>query len=333
MSYYARVCCTGDAVPTFRTILAWLREEVGYEAEIPGESPAALDSPKWKSCELVYNPARESLLVECQRNTGKLSICGKTAQEELNALEDLLDSDARRQVADCLGRTRFLVCCEVLADPDHEEVDNFGALLDYFADHCGGLIDVEDEGFYSHSDTPLLGRCVQRIVKHRRQEAKAPRPARSDPAVPRADKGVDQQAIAEVLATLRRHDSGWRGVLPATFGTFFGHPVGIEIEPLSDGDGPPPVNPDELGLAKTILASLPEVLRNAEKRFADYTAGREPLAHERVREPQVWILRDDFEDYAGLGRWTFVVGRSDTPHFAYHLVFDGLEFVKIWAGD
>jgi hypothetical protein len=333
MSYYARVCCTGDAVPTFRTILAWLREEVGYEAEIPGESPAALDSPKWKSFELVYNPARESLLVECQRNTGKLSICGKTAQEELNALEDLPDSDARRQVADCLGRTRFLVCCEVLADPDHEEVDNFGALLDYFADHCGGLIDVEDEGFYSHSDTPLLGRCVQRIVKHRRQEAKAPRPARSDPAVPRADKGVDQQAIAEVLATLRRHDSGWRGVLPATFGTFFGHPVGIEIEPLSDGDGPPPVNPDELGLAKTILASLPEVLRNAEKRFADYTAGHEPLAHERVREPQVWILRDDFEDYAGLGRWTFVVGRSDTPHFAYHLVFDGLEFVKIWAGD
>jgi hypothetical protein len=334
MSYQVRVFCTADAVPTIRAILAWLREEVGYEADVPGESPAALDSPKWKSFELVYNPARESLLVECWRNTGKRSLCGKTVQEELNALEDLPDSDARRQVADCLSRTRFLVCCEVLADPDHEEVANFGALLDYFADHCGGLIDVEDEGFYSHSDTPLLGCCVQRIVKHRRQQAKAPGPARSGPAVQRADRGVDQQAIAEVLATLRRQDSGWRGVLPATFGTFFGHPVGIDVETLSDGDGPPPaVSPDELGLAKTILASLPEVLQTAEKRFADHTASREPLARDRVREPHIWILRDDFEDYPGLGRWTFVVRRSDLPHFAYHLVFDGLEFVEIWAGD
>jgi hypothetical protein len=333
MSYYARVFCTTDAVPSIRAILAWL-QEVGYEAEVPGESPAALGSPKWRSFELIYNPAKESLLVECERNTGKRSLCHQTAEEELNALEDLPDSDARRRVADCLRRTRFLVSCQVLADDDHEEVANFGALLDYFADHCGGLIDVEDEGFYSHSDTPLLGCCVKRIVKHRRQEAKAPPPARSGPGVRRAETGVDQQVIAEVLARLRRHDTGWRGVLPPSLGTFFGHPVGIEIETLSDADGPPPaVNPDELGLAKAILARLPELLRIAEKRFADYTAGREPLAHERVREPQVWILRDDFEDYAGLGRWTFVVGRSDWPNFAYHLVFDRLEFVKIWAGD
>jgi hypothetical protein len=333
MSYYARVFCTTDAVPTIRAALAWL-QEVGYEAEVPGESPAALDSPKWKSFELVYNPAKESLLVECERNTGKRSLCHHTVEEQLNALGALPDSDAKRRVADCLRRTRFLVSCQVSADDDHEEVANFGALLDYFADHCGGLIDVEDEGFYAHSDTPLLGRCVKRIVKHRRQEATASRPARSGPVVRRAETGVDQQVIAEVLATLRPHDTGWRGVLPTTLGTFFGHPVGIDIETRSTRDGqPPPVNPDELGLAKAILARLPEVLRNAKRRFADYTAGREPLAHERVREPQVWILRDDFEDYAGLGRWTFVVGRSDLPHFAYHLVFDGLEFVEIWGGD
>jgi hypothetical protein len=334
MSYYARVFCTTDAVPTIRAVLGWLQEEVGYEADVRGESPAALDSPKWKSFELVYIPAKESLLVECQRNTGKRSLCHRSAEEELNALEDLPDSDAKRRVADCLGRTRFIVSCEVSADHGHEEVANFGALLDYFADHCRGLIDVEDEGFYSHSDTPLLGRCVKRIVKHRRQEAKAPRPARSGPPVRRAERGVDQQAIAEVLATLRRHDSGWQGVLPTTFGTFFGQSLGIDVETLSSGHGPPPpVNPDELGLAKTILASLPEVLRNAERRFADYTASREPMAWERVREPHVWILRDDFEDYAESGRWTFVVRRSDLPGFAYHLVFDGLDCVEIWAGD
>jgi hypothetical protein len=333
MSYYVRVFCTTDAVPTIRAALKWLQEEVGFEAEVPGKSPAALDSPKWKSFELVYDPAKESLLVECQRNTGKRSLCHQTAQEELNALDDLPDSDARQRVADCLSRTQFIVYCQVSADYDHEEVAHFGALLDYFADLCGGLIDVEDEGFYSHSDTPLLGRCVKRTVKHRRQRAEAPRPAQRKP-VGRRPKVADQGAIAEVLATLRRHGSGWRGVLPASLGTFFGQPIGIDIETKSTGRGPaPPVNPDEVDLAKTVLANLPGVLRIAEKAFANYTASREPLARDRVREPHVWVLRDDFEDYPGSGRWTFVVRRSDWPNFAYHLVFDRLEFVKIWAGD
>jgi hypothetical protein len=27
-------------------------------------------------------------------------------------------------------------------------------------DHCGAILDVEDEGFYSCSDMPLLGNCA-----------------------------------------------------------------------------------------------------------------------------------------------------------------------------
>lgn len=334
MSYYARVFCTTDAVPTIGTVLAWLRKEAGYAAEVPGESAAALVSPKWKSFELVYDPAKESLLIECHRNTGKRSHCHQTAKEELNALEDLPDSDAKKRVEDVLGRTQFIVCCEVSTDPDHREVAHFGAVLDYFADHCGGIIDIEDEGFYAHTDTPLLGQCVKRTVKHRQQPAKPPKQTRRKPASRPPETAVDPQAIAEALATLRRHGSGWRGALPTTFGTFFGHTLGIEIETRSTGRGaPPPVNPQELDLARTILAGLPGVLPNAEQRFADYTAGREPLARDRVREPHVWISRDDFADYPSSGRWTLVVGRSDAPQFAYHLVFDGLEFVEIWAGD
>src|SRR5262249_58255497 len=122
---------TADAVPTMRTLLTWLRDEAGYAAEVP-EKPKALDSPKWKSFELVYDAAKESIVIECQRNTGKRSLCHQTAQEELNALEALPDSDAKKQVADCLTRTRFIVSCEIAGDPDHDEVAHFGAVLDYF---------------------------------------------------------------------------------------------------------------------------------------------------------------------------------------------------------
>jgi hypothetical protein len=161
MSYYVRAFCTADAIPTIRTLLRWLREEVGYHAEVRGETPAALDSPKWKSFELVYDPHKESVLVECSRNTGARSRCAREVQEELESLESVEDSEAKSRVADCLSRTRFLIACRVDGDPDHEESFNVRSVLDYFVDHCGALLDVEDEGFYSCSDLPLLDRCAE----------------------------------------------------------------------------------------------------------------------------------------------------------------------------
>jgi hypothetical protein len=63
-----------------------------------------------------------------------------------------------------------------------------------------------------------------------------------------------------VLAALQPHGTGWRGALPTAFGTFFGRPLGIDVETQSTGSGPAPaVNPEELDLAKTILAGLPQV--------------------------------------------------------------------------
>jgi hypothetical protein len=160
MSYNIRAFCTTEPVPTIRTLLTWLRE-AGYSAEVPGKRPAALDAPAWKSFELVYDPNKESLLVECNRNSGKRSLCAREVQEELESLEGVKDSDAKRRVVDHLSRTRFILCCRVDGDPDHEEAGNVLALLDCQVDHCGAILDVEDEGFYSCSDMPLLGRCVE----------------------------------------------------------------------------------------------------------------------------------------------------------------------------
>jgi hypothetical protein len=79
----------------------------------------------------------------------------------VGALEGLPDSEAKRRVADCLARTRFIICCRVDRDPKHREALAVRSVLDYFVDHCGGLLDTEDEGFYACSDLPLLGRCAE----------------------------------------------------------------------------------------------------------------------------------------------------------------------------
>src|SRR5207248_2051802 len=116
------------------------------------------------------------------------------------------------------------------------------------------------------TDTPLLGQCVERGGKRRPRRSKAPQPARkATPAAPR-HPGADPKAIEKVLTSLRQHNCGWRGSLPKTFGTFFGHPLGIDIETRSvRGAGPPPgVSPDEAALARAVLAGLPDVLKEAE---------------------------------------------------------------------
>jgi hypothetical protein len=159
MSFYARVFCTAEAVPTIRTILAGVRA-AGHPADAPGETEKALDSPRWKQFEFAYRPERETILVECQRGTSPRSLCQETVREELDAIDGLEESEATRQVAAHLRRTRFLVCCEVSGDNTVRVVTELGPLLDYLVDHHGGLIDVEDRGFYARTGRPLLGLCV-----------------------------------------------------------------------------------------------------------------------------------------------------------------------------
>lgn len=137
------------------------------------------------------------------------------------------------------------------------------------------------------------------------------------------------------ISNLTEHDYGWEGILPEELGRLFGQPIGIEIEtrPVSE-DGPPPlVSQEERALAKRIIADLPQVLAEAEKQFSRYTAKKkDPDAFEQVREPHIWINRDELEEEENPERWTFVIGREDLPDFGYHLEFDGLSFLEIWAG-
>jgi hypothetical protein len=162
MAYWVYAYCTTDAVPTIRSLVSWLRAKGGFpKAEARFEGPAELDAPGWEEFELVYNPKKPSVQVECNRDTGPDSLCAGQVQGELDSLEDLEDSEAKCRVADCLSRTRFIICCTVVGDHGHREAHRVRAVLDYFVEHSGAILDTEDEGFYSCSDSPLLGLCAE----------------------------------------------------------------------------------------------------------------------------------------------------------------------------
>ena len=79
------------------------------------------------------------------------------------------------------------------------------------------------------------------------------------------------------------------------------------------------------------MAALPQILDEARKQFIKYTAKKDPEAGEQVREPHIWINRDELEEEENPERWTFVIGREDSPDFGYHIEFDGLTCLEIWS--
>lgn len=145
---------------------------------------------------------------------------------------------------------------------------------------------------------------------------------------------MEPSAIDRLFATLTADDTGWHATLPAEADGFLGHPVRLDIQTRQfpeDGPPPPPGEP-KLGLARQVLANLPQVLAVTEREYRDRAAGwgRDPVG--LVRDPHIWLSLDEFEE-DGPGQWAFVIGRQDAPGYGTHVEFDGLDFLECWSGD
>jgi hypothetical protein len=161
MAYWVHAWCTADTVPCPADWVAWVHANTEFaEAKMVGTTSRGLQSTKWTFADLLYDPAVESLAVECVRNTGPRSNCARYAADELTNLEEVKDSKAKRRVAGVLRKVTFCVTCTVSNDWDHDEADRVRRLLDFFVDSCGAVLDTEDEGFYARSGKPLLGLCA-----------------------------------------------------------------------------------------------------------------------------------------------------------------------------
>jgi hypothetical protein len=141
---------------------------------------------------------------------------------------------------------------------------------------------------------------------------------------------ITPAALDGVFAALRPGRYDWRALLPETFGTFFGHAVGLvfETRAVARKGLAPRVNRQETDLARTVLAGLPGLLRECERRFAEFA----PRARGQIREPQVCVVREELERSTDRP-WRLSIRLRDNPDYRYELEFKGPTFVRIWGGD
>ena len=148
MSYYLRAFCTVPAVPLLSAVLAWTDAHGAALTLAPDWADLDLDRTDWEQVELSYAPERAPLELTVDRDDGPDSLARAEAGEFLAEVAAQPESDARLLVTGHLRQTRFIVACRLPGDSDEAGQRAAHALLDYFAEHAGGLIQADGEGFY-----------------------------------------------------------------------------------------------------------------------------------------------------------------------------------------
>lgn len=146
MGYYVRAFCTSGDLPPLRTILESAKQQ-GMSVELETEHVAPdLDSPDWREAELRYKPGNQPIPVDVIRSRDEL--LSDEIEEFVEFLEDAPDSAAKDKVLQHLRETKAIVATQLLGDVDDDGYAAAGTFLNYFVEHCGGMIQADAEGFY-----------------------------------------------------------------------------------------------------------------------------------------------------------------------------------------
>lgn len=131
---------------------------------------------------------------------------------------------------------------------------------------------------------------------------------------------------------------GWSGRFPGGRRTLFGKSIevtcSIDTRPIDwsrigqpPAEDPPAMSPSQAALLERVIASLPAILPRVEQELRAYNRD-DPTFAESISGAHLWL---DFDCDDGRA-WSFVVTAGEESDFAWHLEFDGMQFVSIWAG-
>ena len=156
MPYRVRAFCTGCDVPTLAQVFDYARAHGVSLSADERHGPTDVDSPDWSEVEISYKPDKRPLVVECNRDDGTDDCLGAAEPQEF--IEEIGSpglSLAKRRVIKHLKATKFIISSRLLSDVGDDGYEANGTFLDYFVEHCGGMIHADAEGFYDGDEVIL----------------------------------------------------------------------------------------------------------------------------------------------------------------------------------
>jgi hypothetical protein len=147
---YSRVFCKNENAPPLRLLVDFLKSR-GQLPILPADmDDAMLDEWAWVQVTLSYARERKPIQVFCVRDRGTYKDVFEQEQkqflETLSPYDDIEAGLAQEQVT----RARFILTTRMIeADVSEEGYDFNGWILEFFQEHCNGIVQIDGQGFFS----------------------------------------------------------------------------------------------------------------------------------------------------------------------------------------
>jgi hypothetical protein len=147
---YSRVFCQKENSPPLRLLLEFLKSRGQSPISPPNLDDAALDEWAWVQVTLGYDKAKKPIHIFCLRDRGTYQDVFEQEKKQfleiLNAYEDIEAS----LVVEYVNRARFILTTRFDPNDITEEGYDFnGWILEFYQEHCNGIVQVDGQGFYS----------------------------------------------------------------------------------------------------------------------------------------------------------------------------------------
>jgi hypothetical protein len=140
---------------------------------------------------------------------------------------------------------------------------------------------------------------------------------------------MDAKSRRALIKSLKDGRHHFHTILPAEAGLYYCKRIGIKISKLFKVPKQVVLSPSEERLVAMILGNLPKLAKKAEEEWYGYHG--DPSLPEEVATPHIWISRD-LQQKRGPKFWTFIVNHRESPDYGWHLEFEGMKFLDVWAG-
>ena len=147
---YSRVFCQKENSPPLRLLIDFLKAR-GQTPIVPTNiDDAALDEWAWVQISLGYHRDRKPVQIFCVRDRGTYQ---DVFGQEQTQFRDLLTAyeDIEAQLAlEFVNRAQFILTTRFSKDDMTDEGYDFnGWILEFYQEQCNGIVQIDDQGFYS----------------------------------------------------------------------------------------------------------------------------------------------------------------------------------------
>ena len=147
---YSRVFCQKENSPPLRLLLEFLTSRGQTPIAPPNMDDTMLDEWAWVQVTLGYDRNRKPIQVFCVRDRGTYQDVFDTEKKQFLDLLSAHDDVEAGLVRTYVERARFVLTTRFAQNDMADEGYDFnGWILEFYQDQCNGIVQIDNQGFYS----------------------------------------------------------------------------------------------------------------------------------------------------------------------------------------